>query len=124
MLAQARVKLRNAESSLAFMREQHGRTLEGLHCEIQRLQQKNASEERGREGRGGGRTELQVLTMFCKTALIIVPCKVEDFNQWQFLFTCMSVFVVVLQSWHFSWQCRAPMILQAQVHARIADVDT
>jgi len=44
MLAQTQVKLKNAESSIAFIREQHARTLEGLHKEIQKLQQKNASE--------------------------------------------------------------------------------
>ena len=45
MLAQATLqKLRNAESSLVFMREQHARTLEGLHEEIHKLQKKNASE--------------------------------------------------------------------------------
>jgi hypothetical protein len=45
MLAQATLqKLRNAESSLVFMREQHTRTLEGLHEEIHKLQKKNASE--------------------------------------------------------------------------------
>ena len=44
MLAQeTRQKLRNAESSIAFMQEQHARTLEGLHEEIQKLQKKNAS---------------------------------------------------------------------------------
>ncbi len=48
------MKLENAESSLMFMQEQHSRTLEGLHLEIQRLQQKNASECRSlREERGG-----------------------------------------------------------------------
>ena len=45
MLAQATLqKLKNAESSLVFMREQHARTLEGLHEEIHKLQKKNASE--------------------------------------------------------------------------------
>lgn len=45
MLAQATLqKLRNAESSLVFMQEQHARTLEGLHEEIHKLQKKNASE--------------------------------------------------------------------------------
>ena len=42
MLAHARLKLKNAESSIAFIQEQHTRTLEGLHQEIQKLQQKNA----------------------------------------------------------------------------------
>ena len=42
MLARARLKLKNAESSIAFIQEQHTRTLEGLHQEIQNLQQKNA----------------------------------------------------------------------------------
>ena len=42
MLAQTRQKLRNAESSIAFMQEQHAKTLEGLHHEIQKLQHKNA----------------------------------------------------------------------------------
>jgi hypothetical protein len=42
MLARARLKLKNAESSIAFIQEQHTRTLEGLHQEIQQLQQKNA----------------------------------------------------------------------------------
>ena len=42
MLARARLKLKNTESSIAFIQEQHTRTLEGLHQEIQQLQQKNA----------------------------------------------------------------------------------
>ena len=44
MLSRARVKLKNVESSIAFIQEQHAKTLEGLHQEIQKLQQKNASE--------------------------------------------------------------------------------
>lgn len=44
MAAEIRLKLKNAESSIAFMQEQHAKTLEGLHQEIQKLQQKNASE--------------------------------------------------------------------------------
>ena len=44
MSAEIRLKLKNAESSIAFMQEQHAKTLEGLHKEIQKLQQKNASE--------------------------------------------------------------------------------
>ena len=44
MSAEIQLKLKNAESSIAFMREQHAKTLEGLHKEIQKLQQKNASE--------------------------------------------------------------------------------
>ena len=43
MLTQARIKLKNVESSIAFIQEQHAKTLEGLHQEIQKLQQKNAS---------------------------------------------------------------------------------
>lgn len=43
MLAQARLKLKNAESSMAFMRDQHAKTLGGLHEEIKQLQRKNAS---------------------------------------------------------------------------------
>lgn len=42
MLAHARIKLKNAESSIAFVQEQHAKTLKGLHHEIQKLQQKNA----------------------------------------------------------------------------------
>ena len=44
MAAEIQLKLKNAESSIAFMQEQHAKTLEGLHQEIQKLQQKNASE--------------------------------------------------------------------------------
>ena len=45
MLAQStHQKLKNAESSILFMREQHAKTLEGLHDEIHELQRKNASE--------------------------------------------------------------------------------
>ena len=44
MLAQGtRQKVKNAESSILFMRQQHARTLEGLHEEIHKLQKKNAS---------------------------------------------------------------------------------
>ena len=47
MLAQAaRQKLKNAESSILFMREQHAKTLEGLHEEIHKLQKKNASKSK------------------------------------------------------------------------------
>jgi len=46
MLAQTRLKLKNAETSIAFLQEQHGKTLEGLHSEIQKLQKQNASEYR------------------------------------------------------------------------------
>lgn len=42
MLTRARLKLKNAESSIAFLQDQHTKTLGGLHHEIQRLQQKNA----------------------------------------------------------------------------------
>lgn len=42
MLAHARIKLKNAESSIAFVQEQHAKILKGLHHEIQKLQQKNA----------------------------------------------------------------------------------
>lgn len=42
MLAHARLKLKNAESSISFIQDQHTKTLEGLHHEIQKLQQKNA----------------------------------------------------------------------------------
>lgn len=41
-MAHTRVKLKNAESSIAFIQEQHAKTLEGLHQEIQKLQKKNA----------------------------------------------------------------------------------
>ena len=44
MLAQVKLKLKNAEGSIAFMQEQHAKTLEGLHAEIQKLQRKNARE--------------------------------------------------------------------------------
>lgn len=44
MLARTRLKLKNAESSITFMQEQHARTLEDLHKEIEKLQKKNASE--------------------------------------------------------------------------------
>ena len=44
MLAQAtKQRLKNAESAIAFMRDQHAKTLEGLHDEIHKLQKKNAS---------------------------------------------------------------------------------
>ena len=44
MLAQAiQQKLKNAESTILFMRDQHAKTLEGLHDEIHKLQKKNAS---------------------------------------------------------------------------------
>ncbi len=43
MLARTRLKLKNAESSISFMQQQHARTLEDLHKEIERLQKKNAS---------------------------------------------------------------------------------
>lgn len=43
MLARTRLKLKNAESSINFMQEQHSRTLEDLHKEIEKLQKKNAS---------------------------------------------------------------------------------
>jgi hypothetical protein len=42
MLARTRLKLKNAESSINFMQEQHARTLEELHKEIEKLQKKNA----------------------------------------------------------------------------------
>lgn len=42
MLAQTRLKLKNAETSIAFLQEQHAKTLEGLHKEIEQLQKKNA----------------------------------------------------------------------------------
>jgi len=42
MLAEARMKLRNAESSIAFLQTQHAEILQGLHAEIQTLQQKCA----------------------------------------------------------------------------------
>lgn len=44
MLARTRLKLKNAESSIAFLQEQHAKTLEDLHKEIERLQKKSASE--------------------------------------------------------------------------------
>ena len=43
MLAQLRIKLKNAECAVAFLQTQHAKTLEGLHHEIQKLQQQNAS---------------------------------------------------------------------------------
>ena len=43
MLARTRLKLKNAESSISFMQEQHARTLQDLHMEIEKLQKKNAS---------------------------------------------------------------------------------
>lgn len=43
MLARTRLKLKNAESSINFMQEQHAKTLEDLHKEIEKLQKKNAS---------------------------------------------------------------------------------
>ena len=36
------MKLRNAESSIAFLQKQHAEILQGLHTEIQTLQQKCA----------------------------------------------------------------------------------
>eukprot|EP00731_Ephydatia_muelleri_P018896 Em0011g936a len=42
MLAQLRIKLKNAECAVAFLQTQHAKTLEGLHNEIQKLQQQNA----------------------------------------------------------------------------------
>lgn len=42
MLARTRLKLRNAEKSISFMQDQHAKTLEGLHQEIDKLQKKNA----------------------------------------------------------------------------------
>ena len=42
MLAETRMKLRNAESSIAFLQTQHAEILQGLHAEIQTLQQKCA----------------------------------------------------------------------------------
>lgn len=44
MLAEARMKLKNAESSIAFLQTQHAEILQGLHAEIQMLQQKCARE--------------------------------------------------------------------------------
>ena len=44
MLAETRMKLRNAESSIAFLQAQHAEILQGLHAEIQTLQQKCARE--------------------------------------------------------------------------------
>ncbi len=49
MLAQTRLKLGNAESSIVFIQEQHAKTLEGLHKEIERLQKKNASKQNNDE---------------------------------------------------------------------------
>lgn len=43
MLARTRLKLKNAESTISFMQEQHAKTLEDLHKEIEKLQRKNAS---------------------------------------------------------------------------------
>lgn len=43
MLARTRLKLKNAESSINFMQEQHANTLKDLHKEIEKLQKKNAS---------------------------------------------------------------------------------
>ena len=43
MLARTRLKLKNAESTISFMQEQHANTLEELHKEIEKLQKKNAS---------------------------------------------------------------------------------
>lgn len=42
MLAETRMKLKNAESSIAFLQSQHAEILQGLHSEIQTLQQKCA----------------------------------------------------------------------------------
>lgn len=42
MLAQLRIKLKNAECAVAFLQTQHAKTLEGLHNEIQKLQIQNA----------------------------------------------------------------------------------
>lgn len=42
MLAETRMKLKNAESSIAFLQTQHAEILQGLHAEIQTLQQKCA----------------------------------------------------------------------------------
>ena len=42
MLAETRMKLRNAESSIVFLQTQHAEILQGLHTEIQTLQQKCA----------------------------------------------------------------------------------
>ena len=42
MLAEARMKLRNAESAIVFLQTQHAEILQGLHAEIQALQQKCA----------------------------------------------------------------------------------
>lgn len=39
-LAQARVQLQNAESSILFMQQEHAKTLQGLYAEINKLQQK------------------------------------------------------------------------------------
>lgn len=39
-LAQARVQLQNAESSLLFMQQEHAKTLQGLYAEINKLQKK------------------------------------------------------------------------------------
>lgn len=43
MLARTRLKLKNAESSISFMQEQHAKTLEDLHREMEKLQKINAS---------------------------------------------------------------------------------
>ena len=39
-LAQARVQLQNAESSILFMQQEHAKTLQGLYAEINKLQKK------------------------------------------------------------------------------------
>ncbi|XP_077995800.1 coiled-coil domain-containing protein 92-like [Glandiceps talaboti] len=39
-MASAEVQLRNAESSILFMQQDHAKTLQGLHTEIQKLQKK------------------------------------------------------------------------------------
>lgn len=39
-LAQARVQLQNAESSILFMQQEHAKTLQGLYAEISKLQKK------------------------------------------------------------------------------------
>jgi len=44
MLADTRMKLKNAESSIAFLQAQHAEILQGLHAEIQTLQEKCARE--------------------------------------------------------------------------------
>ena len=42
MAAPLTVQLRNAESSVLFMQQEHAKTLQGLHQELQKLQKKCA----------------------------------------------------------------------------------